>query len=271
MRKVISFCVWGNSPIYNCGLYENALLLPSIFPGWIMTIYYTPTADLKIINTLKTMANVECIEFDVPDHHKNTMLRFIAGFELKNDIVIFRDADSRLLKRDYVFVQDWLKTKKNAHIIRDHPNNKIDILAGLWGVRNKILAKPEIILKFWDYFKNPEYKFWSVDQQYLSKYIYPIIKKTSCIHAQFNKREPWASNIPKNIPSRKHGFCGMTVKSIPNAAKKFNMENDKYEKIRITSKDSISQNTLKKIDEELSKVQKKILQIPDEITSLFSW
>lgn len=41
MRQVISLCVWGNSKIYNYGIYENAIRLPKFFPGWILVVYHT--------------------------------------------------------------------------------------------------------------------------------------------------------------------------------------------------------------------------------------
>ena len=47
-RKLISFCIWGNSNLYNLGLLENAILMPKIFPGWIMHVIYTKTANQKI-------------------------------------------------------------------------------------------------------------------------------------------------------------------------------------------------------------------------------
>ena len=245
MRKIISFCVWGDSEIYNYGLYENALLLPTVFPDWIMHVYYTKTADKKLIHVLKKMPNVECEYINVPNHYKNTMLRFLAGFDMTNDIVIFRDADSRLMMRDYYLVQDWLENSdKDVHIIRDHPANTSLIMAGLWGVRNKILAKPQHIIKFWEFFQSPDTERWSLDQYYLNKYIYPLIKDNTRIHAQFNRKEKWATDMPLTItlngktilfPSRKNGngFCGMTVKSLPNAYNRFKLLNKSYGKKRV--------------------------------------
>jgi hypothetical protein len=35
------------------------------------------------------------------------------------------------------------------------------------------------------------------------------------------------------FPSRKIGFCGMTIKSLPNAYKRFKLLNKSYEKKRV--------------------------------------
>jgi len=237
MRKIISFCVWGKNPIYNYGLYENALLLPKIFPGWILQVYYTKTADLDVIEEMTKMKNVETILIDVPDHFKNTLLRFMAGFDPKNDVVIFRDADSRLLKRDFVAVNDWINNSdKSVHIIRDHPANgsRSRISAGLWGVRNKFLCKPEITNHFDEYFKNPDFKGWSVDEQYLHNHIYPLVLQDSRIHADFNRFETWATKFPANAPSRNGGFIGYTASGTPNASIKFNNPKIKHNKYRVS-------------------------------------
>ena len=53
MRKVISYCIWGDNKLYNYGIYENALLLNQIFPEWYMVVYYTKTAIGKVIDEIK--------------------------------------------------------------------------------------------------------------------------------------------------------------------------------------------------------------------------
>jgi hypothetical protein len=232
-RKIISFCIWGKSNLYNLGILENAIIMPKIFPGWIVHVIYTPTANQKIINELSKIPWVELEMFNEPNHSKNTMLRFLPGMDPKNDVVIFRDADSRLLKRDYLAVMDWLKnTDKKVHLMRDHSANKSLIMAGLWGVREGIIAKPEIVQKFFDYYKNPEFNKWSIDQVYLRKYIYPLISDKTCIHASFNQFESWSKPFPEGCPSRRFGFCGQTFHYAPQASKKIGINIEKLGKKR---------------------------------------
>ena len=232
-RKLISFCVWGSSDLYNLGLLENAILMPKIFPGWIMSVIYTQTANQKIMKEISKFPWVEMELMEEPNHSKNTMLRFLAGMKPINDVVIFRDADSRLLKRDYLAVMDWLNnTDKKVHLMRDHPANKFKIMAGLWGVREGVIAKPEIVEKFYSYYKNPEFKKWTVDQVYLQKYIYPIIENTTCVHASFNQFEKWANPFPKDAPSRNFGFCGQTIFFAPEACKIMGLKKIKLGKKR---------------------------------------
>jgi len=233
MRKIVSFCVYGLGDIYNYGVYENAMLMPIIYPGWLMVVYYTKTCNQKVIEELRKLKYVELQFYDLPDSNRNTMLRFIAGFELKNDIVIFRDADSRINLREKCAVEDWLKSKKNVHMMRDYRLNRSTMMAGMWGVRNKIIAKPNIILDFWKYFNDPKNKLWMVDQKYLAKYVHPIIKNDILEHSDFPELNKNCVPFPKYAPPRKENFfVGQTIHYLPYSVKKFGINDKKYEKSR---------------------------------------
>jgi len=240
MRNVISFCVWGKNPLYNYGVYENALRLPNIFPGWYMVIYYTKTADLQVMQEIAKLPNIILFEIDLPDNYRNSMLRFIAGFNPTYDAVIFRDADSRINRRDAKAVEEWLKTGKPIHIMRDHPANgtKFRISAGLWGARNGFIKKPEIREKYIDYFCDPNKNRWTIDEKFLFDAIYPLVNESnSVVHSDFKRFEKWATGFPNGVESRKKdGFCGMTRPSTPNASKKFNNPNVTHKKYRANSK-----------------------------------
>jgi len=223
MKKVISFCIWGKKAIYNYGLYEIAVSLPEKFPGWEMVVYYTPTANRDVILELKRFDYVECIMVDFPNHYRNSMIRFMAAFNPKYDVVIFRDADSRLIKRDYYAVEDWLKSKKKIHILRDYPTNgiKYRISAGMWGVRDKFLLRKDVIANFANHFSNYDNVF-RIDEIFLFKYVYPLVNaENSVIHAAYNKFEDWAKNFPAICPSGNYIFVGKTFYNTPIASKKF--------------------------------------------------
>lgn len=222
MRKVISYCIWGDNKLYNYGVYENALLLNKIFPDWNMIVYYTKTALKKVIEELNKIKSVECILIDVSNHPRNSMIRFLAGFNKKNDVVIFRDADSRLIQRDADAVKEWLdNTDKNIHIMRDNQTHK-KMCAGLWGVRNHVMCNDDIISTYYKYFKILDSK-WTIDEKFLNQVIYPKYINDATIHAEFNGKEPHATGFPSHCVSRTvDGFCGMTQGKTLNAFKQFN-------------------------------------------------
>ncbi|RXG53333.1 hypothetical protein Avbf_19024 [Armadillidium vulgare] len=52
------------------------------------------------------------------------------------DVMLSRDLDSEILKREYDAVSEWLNsTNKSLHIMRDHPFHCITMLGGTWGIR----------------------------------------------------------------------------------------------------------------------------------------
>ena len=46
MKKIISFCLWGDNPKYTIGAIENAKLAKTIYPDWTCRFYVgTSTPD----------------------------------------------------------------------------------------------------------------------------------------------------------------------------------------------------------------------------------
>ena len=145
------------------------------------------------------------------------MWRFIPAFETKQTVII-RDTDSRLNIREKLAVQEWLKSDKNIHIMRDHPYHSIEhagtkILGGMWGCREGILNPYREI--FYNkahldeiYVKDEKLKLYGLDQNFLNDDIYDKIVGDTMIHAKYNKYEKWAKNFPE---TNYNGFVGETV------------------------------------------------------------
>ena len=51
------------------------------------------------------------------------------------DNFVSRDLDSLFSHREQAAVEEWLKSEKCFHIMRDHPAHDEVILAGLWGTK----------------------------------------------------------------------------------------------------------------------------------------
>jgi hypothetical protein len=61
--------------------------------------------------------------------------RFAALGDPTVDVFVSRDVDSFVLEREAVAVDIWLRSDKWAHVMRDSPGHRTEILAGLWGVK----------------------------------------------------------------------------------------------------------------------------------------
>jgi len=177
--NIISFSLWGDNPKYTIGAIRNAELAKEIYPEWICKFYIGNDVPECIVDELKSLDSQ--IVF-MPDSGWNGMFwRFLAADS--NDTIISRDTDSRLNLREACAVDEWLKSDKDFHIMRDHPHHATAILGGMWGARNGILKGISEWIEYYEkgLFDNK----WQVDQNFLRDIIYPLIKEKSCVHDEF--------------------------------------------------------------------------------------
>jgi hypothetical protein len=191
MKKVICYSLWGNHEFYNYGALENALLAREIYPDWVCRYYYLNNCDERIIRELKKLENVELVEMYGTSSNGNMFWRFEPAFMEDDIIFISRDTDSRLNIREKLAVDEWLKSDKDFHIMRDHPLHGTEILGGMWGCRNNIL-KPyrDIYINF---IRNNQY---GLDQEFLKQTIYAQVLGRSIIHASHCKYEKECIEFP---------------------------------------------------------------------------
>lgn len=180
-RKVIAFSLWGTKPIYNIGAIRNAELAQELFPGWECWYYiHAQNTDITTVEKLLKFKHVR-IKL-VGEFIKPMMWRFLTIDEPEVQVLICRDTDSRLSKREKFIVEEWLKSNKMFHIIRDHPHHQSRIFGGMYGIRktDNYFNWTELINKFpW----NNEPRNYDVD--FLNNIIYPKIKNDCIIHDTF--------------------------------------------------------------------------------------
>jgi len=187
MKKVISFCLWGNNKTYNIGAIKNAELAKIHYPDFECWFYIhkesVPESTILQLNKLDNTYIIFKKELDNP-----MLWRFEAIEEEDVEINMSRDTDTRILLREKLAVDEWIKSGKLFHIMRDHPhhmNKNTPIMGGMFGTRKIPSFK-------WskNFNKNLSDKgryLYNKDQDYLSKYVYPIIKYDSFIHSSFGK------------------------------------------------------------------------------------
>ncbi|CAF1063180.1 unnamed protein product [Rotaria sordida] len=174
--------------------------------GFILRIYHDNT-----INTTDTICPIECehLNVDFCNMENKTFIppkiwRFIPAGDPLVDIMLSRDLDSALTKREREAVDTWLATNKSFHAMRDHPKHKFHMLGGLWGFRpslNRHLA--HFIL---DKIHNRDLiKHYTgrADQGFLSSHIWPSATSSLLVHDSFfcmndfgHKTEPFPTQRP---------------------------------------------------------------------------
>jgi protein O-GlcNAc transferase len=194
MKKIISFSLWGDNPVYTQGAIRNAELAKEIYSDWICRYYIGKSTPNNIIESLRNFDNTEVIEMDNEGDWTGMFWRFYPAGEDDVDVVIVRDCDSRLNNREKEAVNEWLNSDKGFHIMRDHPWHTTAILGGMWGSKKGVT--PNIKQQIENYVKG---NFWQVDQNFLRDVIYPTVKNNSLVHDEFFDKKPFPT---KREPKR---------------------------------------------------------------------
>jgi len=186
MKKIISYSLWGDNPMYTIGAIRNAELTPIVYPGWISRFYCGESVPTDIIKTLKSLPYTEVVMMDVEGDWTGMFWRFYPASEDDVDVMISRDCDSRLNNRERDAVNEWLSSDKGFHIMRDHPWHNTAILGGMWGSKKGVVNNMKELIG--DYIKG---NFWQVDQNFLREKIFPLIVNNNMTHDEFFGGKPF--------------------------------------------------------------------------------
>lgn len=181
--KVVSFSLWGDKPIYNIGAIDNVKISQELYPDYHFWFYvHKESTPKNTIEELCSFKNVKIIYRN--DTVRSHAWRFLSIDHPDVDIMLSRDTDSRVSLREKLAVDEWIMSGEDFHIMRDHPNHMMPIMAGMFGTR-----KIKEIKSWEDSINNISSYYYGNDQNFLSNYIYPIIKNKCVIHASYNKIE----------------------------------------------------------------------------------
>ena len=202
MNKAFSFSLYdsgyyygGNWNKYTYNMVANILIAQKLFPNWKLYVYYDNSLKENIINFLLKSPNV--VAKNMSNHWLTTndkmMWRNLAIDDDSLDIVCIRDCDGWLSYREKVILEDWIKSDKDMHIIRDHCWHAGKIGGGLWGRKNSLKLNIEEKMK--EYFvKNKTHKSHSgEDQDFLTDNFYEKYRENTQVYIgkQHNDNGTW--------------------------------------------------------------------------------
>lgn len=204
-KRIISFTLCGNNPLYQLGAIENSRLALTYFPNWQVVVYVDKNQDESIITSLKAygaivIRNNEKYRDAREQLCKCTFWRFYPLDWSNIEYIIFRDADSRLCKKDALAVEHWIKSGKDFHLLYDHPQHTIEILAGMWGVKGNVIKniKKQIGQYFLKYDKVYQYNR-NYDQIFLKNIIYSKYIKNKNNYIAHGNPNQCQYHIERNI------------------------------------------------------------------------
>jgi hypothetical protein len=130
MKKVVAVSLWGNDLRYVKGAIKNSHLAAEHYSDWEFRVY----AESHLHEYLKGIPAI--VLPPIAGWANGRFWRFAPAFEPDVEVMISRDCDSRIGRREAVCVNEWLSSGKKFHVIRDHERHyDFPMLAGMWGVR----------------------------------------------------------------------------------------------------------------------------------------
>jgi hypothetical protein len=213
-QRVIGFSLFGRSRNY---YYYNRLKtiskqISELYSGkWTSRVYYNSSINSSIICQVECLRNGHdgrrlldntdfCNVNDLYLNHKdlaenrtfngdNIYPRMWRWFPLGDEFVdafASRDIDSFVLQREVDSVNVWMASNKSGHIMRDHKDHDIEMMAGMWGFRasadrslaNRIfgLVTNLNLAKVYNQKENAN------DQDFLRSRVYGLIRNDSLVH-----------------------------------------------------------------------------------------
>jgi hypothetical protein len=193
LKKIISFSLYGTHPKYTNGMICNVELAKIIYPDWICRIYYDDSVPELVIKTLKEYDNTELVLMSGDDVFP-MIWRFLAIDDEDVEVMLCRDADSRLSYREKVCVDIFLSSDSILHSIRDNFNHT-NIMGGMWGIKKNNRVKIKNLIT------NDICKNYDCDQFFLRYKVVPLFLNSYLIHCSY-----YLNNFP--IPKENDYFVG---------------------------------------------------------------
>lgn len=195
MNKIVSFCLYGNNVKYYAGAEENIKLNKELLPDWKTVIYYSPSNF--IISYLEKLQELGAEMIDVSTIPLSNNVSYPMFWRylsfLGNDIILVRDLDSRMSKREVEYIDRWLSNESKYLIIRDHPWHS-HVPGGLFGVKNN----DNKLIDFFKNFVSNNYLAWGVDQEMLSSYI-SSVEQNEILYFGYDKPETYIRRDDENF------------------------------------------------------------------------
>ena len=180
-RNIIAFSLWGKDPTYLQGAIANARIAPNIYYGWTTRFYCDNSVPADTLAELKRHhAQIVLLE-DPAWQRIKPMWRFLVSDDPNVDYFICRDADSRLNCQELLAVEDWLRSGKPFHAMRDHVYHMELILAGMWGGMAGVLPEVRTLIFGHPQFFNSRFG----DQAFLMNVVWPLVRDQMLVHDSY--------------------------------------------------------------------------------------
>lgn len=216
-KVVFSFCIYGTNKKYCQGLVENLKIIKHHYPNYYTYIYFYHDVPDSYLTLYKSFPNVTLRKTDHFTHPNMVERFFVLDEDPSVDIMIVRDADSRIHARDRFCIDKFIESDFSCHTIRDHHLHHSPILGGLWGLKRNALVGIDMRGLYREYKESvkvhsPESQY-GHDMYFLRFCIYPkildsFIVFTFAAYQRIDEKE-FLVLLPSDIPDG--NFCGQVL------------------------------------------------------------
>lgn len=201
----VSFSLFGADPKYCVGSIRNAEQTSRFYPGFVPVFYIGSGVPNSCIKSLEKLG----AELFFCREQNEKMGRFLAIENPQADIVLVRDVDSRFSTREVRAVEQWLKSDRLFHVMRDYAGHNTTIMAGMWGWKKELgdLEMSGELAK-----QDPNRAKVISDQPFLSEVIWPKVNHSVMQHdSYFRDRYPGAIPFPDGDIVPNGSFVGEVI------------------------------------------------------------
>lgn len=208
-KVVFSFAIYGSARKYCQGLVENLELIREHYPSFHTYIYIYNDVPASYVRTYQSFDNV-CLVYG--SARPNMVDRFmVMDDDPSVDVLIVRDADSRIHARDRYCIDHFLQSPFACHTIRDHNLHHSPMMGGLWGLKRGFLTIDLRMMYAQSSLIHPDQ--YGHDMQFLSQRVYPVVAESLIVytfspHLRISDAET-IHIIPFDIEDK--DFCGQVI------------------------------------------------------------
>ena len=132
-RNAISFSLSGDNEQAIRMAILNARAARFLYLGWTCHYYIDESVPGPVVQALGGEGARVLMVRGLPADPFSTFWRFLVADDPGVDRYLVRGATALLNVREYVAVQEWLRSGHHFHVMRDHLDHAELILPGLWG------------------------------------------------------------------------------------------------------------------------------------------
>jgi protein O-GlcNAc transferase len=176
--KVISFSIWGHDGCFQQGALENVHLAAQYYPDWKCMFYLGHEVPQSLGLRLMDAGAIVQWKTESLGAWEGLFWRFEPIYDPSVTHTLSRDCDSRLNPREAAAVNDWLRSGRFFHSMRDHYEHNLPIMGGMFGCLN--WPRFEHLLKGWTQFGVK-----GCDQDFLNQKVWPEVQAVTLAHDRY--------------------------------------------------------------------------------------